>query len=116
MSALLNELIAARKAKAIEYEEYLKRIAELAKNVQAGQPPDTPPTIDTPGRRALYNNLDQNEQLALAIDAAVRGSRPDGWRGITARENVIKRAIYAILRDTAEVERIFAIIRQQSEY
>ena len=36
MSALLDEIIAARKAKAIEYEEYLKRIAELAKKVQAG--------------------------------------------------------------------------------
>ena len=31
MSALLDEIIAARKAKAIEYEEYLKRIADLAK-------------------------------------------------------------------------------------
>ncbi len=31
MSALLDEIIAARKAKAIEYEEYLKRIATLAR-------------------------------------------------------------------------------------
>jgi type I restriction enzyme R subunit len=37
MSELLDEVIAARKARAIEYEEYLKRIAELAKRVQAGQ-------------------------------------------------------------------------------
>ena len=37
MSALLDEIIAARKAKAIDYEEYLKRIAELAKRVEAGQ-------------------------------------------------------------------------------
>ena len=36
MSALLDEIIAARKAKAIEYEEYLQRIAELAKRVEAG--------------------------------------------------------------------------------
>ena len=42
MSALLDEIIAARKAKAIEYEEYLKRIAELAKKVEAGQAEDTP--------------------------------------------------------------------------
>ncbi len=37
MSTLLDEIIAARKAKAIEYEEYLKRIAELAKQVGAGK-------------------------------------------------------------------------------
>ncbi len=42
MSALLDEIIAARRAKAIEYEEYLKRIAELAKKVGAGQSEDTP--------------------------------------------------------------------------
>lgn len=42
MSALLDEIIAARKAKAIEYEEYLKRIAELAIRVEAGQTEDTP--------------------------------------------------------------------------
>ena len=65
MSALLDEIIAARKAKAIEYEEYLKRIAELAKKVEAGQAEDTPTELDTPGKRALYNNLSQNEELAL---------------------------------------------------
>ncbi len=72
MSALLDEIIAARKAKAIEYEEYLKRIAELAKRVEAGQAEDTPKALDTPGKRALYNNLDQNEELALRIDETVR--------------------------------------------
>jgi type I restriction enzyme R subunit len=40
MSKLLDEIIAARKAKAIEYEEYLKRIADLAKKVEAGQAED----------------------------------------------------------------------------
>jgi len=37
MSALLDEIIAMRKARAIEYEEYLKQIAELAKRVEVGQ-------------------------------------------------------------------------------
>src|SRR5213080_4948394 len=36
MSALLDESIVARKAKAIQYEDYLKRIAELAKRVDVG--------------------------------------------------------------------------------
>ena len=59
MSALLNEIIADRKAKAIEYEEYLKRIAELAKKVEAGQAEETPEGLNTPGKRAIYNNLDR---------------------------------------------------------
>ena len=46
---LLDEIIVARKAKAIEYEEYLKRIAELAKRVESGQADDMPEKLDTPG-------------------------------------------------------------------
>ena len=139
MSALLDEIIAARKAKAIEYEEYLKQVAELAKRVEAGQAEDTPKQLDTPGRRALYNLLRQGAAdgvphvaepaahyevagkgdllaLALKIDETVKHTRPDGWRGVQAKENVIKAALYGILQDVAEVERIFLIIRQQKEY
>ena len=42
MSALLDEIIADRKAEAIEYEEYLRRIARLAREVAAGLAEDTP--------------------------------------------------------------------------
>ncbi len=114
MSALLNEIIANRKANAIEYAEYLKQIAELAKQVI------TPPTIseklDTAGKRALYNNLNENEELALAIDKKIKEVRPHGWRGVPAKESVIQFALYELLKDVAEVERLFAIIKQQSEY
>jgi type I restriction enzyme R subunit len=37
MSELLEEIIELRKAKAIEYEEYLRRIAALATRVESGQ-------------------------------------------------------------------------------
>jgi type I restriction enzyme R subunit len=116
MSKLLDEIIAARKAKAIEYEEYLKRIAELAKKVDAGKAEDTPEKLDTPGKRALYNNLNHDESLALRIDEAVRGARPDGWRGIQAREQVIKKALFGVLKNGTDVERIFLIVKAQQEY
>jgi len=139
MSALLNEIIAARKAKAIEYEEYLKRIAEVVKKVEAGKAEDTPVELDTPGKRALYNNLMPKKdpdsvymaaepnapyegtkhdvlELALKIDKAIMLNRPDGWRGIKTREQVIKFALYEVLQDETEVERIFPIIKAQKEY
>jgi type I restriction enzyme R subunit len=140
MSTLLDEIIAARRAKAVEYEEYLKRIAELAKKVEAGKGDDTPEQLDTPGKRAIYNNLrpgtlsgaasgvreplvpydagpdDNALALALKIDSMVKRVRPDGWRGVRAREQVIKAALYEILADAAEVERLFLIIRAQGEY
>ena len=140
MSALLDEIIAARKARAIEYEEYLKRIAQLAKRVEAGLADDTPEQLNTPGRRALYDNLrqglsaggtdnaaeppaphwnatkDEVLELAIKIDETVKQVRPDGWRGVQAREQVIKAALYGVLQDVAEVERIFLIIEMQKEY
>jgi len=138
MSALLDEIIAARKAKALEYEKYLQRIAELAKHVEAGKAEETPEQLNTPGRRALYNNLKQGAErpkgveeapavhedtaqddvlaLAIKIDETVKRVRPDGWRGIEPRERMIKHALYNILQDVAEVERMFLIIKQQKEY
>ena len=133
MSALLDEIITERKAKAVEYEEYLKRIAELAQRVEAGLAEDTPePLKNSPALRALYNNLKRDGEpetpgedavsedpaldLALKLDAEVKRVRPDGWRGVQAREQVIKAALYQVLEDEAEVERIFLIIRAQDEY
>jgi type I restriction enzyme R subunit len=116
MSALLDEIIVLRKTKAIEYEEYLKRIAELSKKVQAGQWDHTPATLNTPGKKALWNNLGQDEELTLKIDTAVRSVRPDGWRGVIPREQIIKQALYDILNNEAEVERIFSVLKAQREY
>jgi len=110
MSALLNDVLADLRAKRITYEEFLRRIADLAKQVQSGQSQSTPRSLDTPGRRALFNNLDNDEALALKIDAEVRRVRPDGWRANKAKENAIKVALYALLGgDVEEVERIFGI-------
>ena len=117
MSALLDEIIAARKAKAIEYEDYLQKIAELAKKVGAGQADETPAGLNTKGKRALWSNLGQNEALALEIDAVVKKEAPEGWRGVQTREQVIKAALYGVLKDVAEVERIFLVIKaQEGEY
>jgi len=135
MSALLNEIIRLRKEKAIEYEDYLKRIADLATRVQAGKAPDAPEQLNTPGRLALYNNLkghvaanraqqrdvayggkDAALDLALRIDAAVKRKRPEGWRGVPAREQMVKQALYEVLRDIDEVTRLYPIIFAQKEY
>ena len=141
MSALLDEIIAVRKAKAVEYEEYLNQIAALAQKVEVGLAEDTPEQLkNSPALRALYNNLkkdggtparpdrvaetpaeyavseDPTLDLALKLDAAVKRVRPDGWRGVQAREQVIKAALNELLQDATEVERIFFIIKAQSEY
>lgn len=116
MAALLAEIIRNRREKAIQYEEYLQQIAELINRVNAGTVDSTPPRLDTPGKRALYNNLEHNEELALRLDQAVKTNAPDGWRGVEPKERVIKQALYKELGDKDEVERIFLIIKAQREY
>jgi type I restriction enzyme R subunit len=117
MSALLKEILADLKAARISYEEFLKRIADLAKQVHAGQADNTPVRLNTPGKRALFNNLNANEDLALQVDETVRRVRPNAFRGNRARENVIKAALLPLLgNEEAEVERIFRIISQHTEY
>jgi type I restriction enzyme R subunit len=75
------------------------------------------------GREAEHSRqtcpLQQSEsgrRLAIKVDETVKRTRPDGWRGIQARENVIKRALLDVLGNVADVERIFPIIKAQSEY
>jgi len=135
MSALLDEIIRLRKERAVEYEEYLKRIADLATRVQAGKAHDTPAQLNTPGRLALYNNLkdhvpvrkaaqaaaaygdmDEALELALRIDEAVKRKRPDGWRGVPAREQMVRQALYEVLKDIDEVNRLYPIIFAHKEY
>ena len=116
MSVLLDEVLSELKAKRLDYEEYLKKIAELAKQVQAGYAEDLPVQLNTSGRRALYNNLEQNEALAIQLDDVIKSVRPDGWRGVQAREQIIKRALYDVLKSEDEVERIFVIMKEHTEY
>jgi type I restriction enzyme, R subunit len=128
MSTLLDEIIAARKAKALEYEEYLQQIGVVATMVQQGRENETPTQLDSLGKLALYNNLkdtaakvaeekglyktstDPALDLALDIDKVVVANRFDGFRGVQAKEMAIKNAIYEIVQDVDEVERIFKII------
>jgi len=138
MSKLLDEIIRFRKEKASQYEEYLRQIAELAKRVDAGHGDETPPELDTPGRRALYNNLKAtNEEydaaaeahgsystgidpvlsLALKVDETVKRVRQDDWRGHQAKENLIKAALFPLFEGSVDrVEQIFRIIKAQREY
>ena len=136
MSRLLSEVLADLKAKRIDYEEFLKRVATLAEQVQAGQADDTPePLRQSRGLRAIYNTLvasapglaeppppdglgkaDPALGRAQRIDTALRGRAPNGWRGFLPKEQEVKRLIYEVVEDTALVERLFAVIKVQAEY
>ncbi len=94
MSQLLDQLIRQRKEEALSYAAYLAKIVELtrqARNPSVGGA--YPKTMNTPGKRALYDNLGKNPILALAVDEAVRASRQDDWRGNPFKVKKVRNAI-----------------------
>lgn len=116
MSTLLNAIIQERKAQALSYADYLKKIAELAIKVKSGKKQDVPTILTTHAQRALYNNLENDVELSMACDEAVKYSKQDGFRGDLIKERMIKKALFNVLLNDEKVEFIFTIIKNQNEY
>ena len=134
MSALLDALILERRQQAIEYQEYLTRIVELAKKISArGGQLSYPETINNVSLRALFDNLlgptellvpdeddsnsDWREEKALSLDQAIRSVKKADWRGHTMKEREVRNAIRSeIGTDKVLVDTIFEIVKANSEY
>ena len=118
MSAILDELIKARREGAVAYEEMLTKYVELVKNAENPENnPRYPESIRHSGAlRALFDNCGENEALALALDKAVRESKQADFRHNEFKERRIKQALYKVLKDKDEVERVYNIVVEQGEY
>lgn len=118
MSAILDELIKARREGAVAYEEMLAKYVELVKNAESPENnPRYPESIRHSGAlRALFDNCGENEALALALDKAVRESKQADFRHNEFKERRIKQALYKVLKDKNEVERVYNIVVEQGEY
>ncbi len=117
MSTLLDELIKERKEEARNYKEYLARIVELSKKAKNPAQSTTYPTsLNSNAKRALYDNLSQNEDLTTALDAEIYHIKKDGWRGDLIKEREVKYAIGKHIDDDDEVDRVFELVKNQSEY
>jgi type I restriction enzyme R subunit len=117
MSDLLDTLIQERKAQALEYEAYLARVVALTRQVQNPTGGTAyPQALDTRAKRALYDNLGKDEQLAVDIDYEIRSTKKDGWRGNRIKEREVRYVIRRHVPDEAEAERILELVKNQSEY
>lgn len=94
MSQLLDALIAQRRQAALDYQKYLQQIVELTKKIKnPTEGASYPKSLNTAAKRALYDNLDSNEVLALAIHDAVLGNKQDDWRGNLFKVKKVRFAI-----------------------
>lgn len=98
MSKLLDALIKQRKQEAIDYAKYLAAIVKLTIEAKNGPGEASyPKSLNSPAKRALFDNLEGDEKLALAVDAAVRTSRQDDWRSNQFKIKKILNAVRAAL-------------------
>jgi type I restriction enzyme, R subunit len=122
MSVLLDELIRLRKAATLEYEKYLKEIIALAGKVKKpGTTTYYPVSIDTSAKRALFDNLGKNEEVAIRLDKKILTTKKDGWRDHTQKRKAVRNAIAEVLATIGiaaeeEIHRIFELVNNQRDY
>lgn len=118
MSELLDALVEKLRQDAIEYREYLKEVAELARKIaDPNLGGNYPPAINTAGKRALYDYLLQDEGLVIEVDRAIRASAQDGWRGNRMKIRRVNRAVKAVLGDfDIDVHGLIELVKVNVEY
>jgi len=121
MSVLLDELIKKRKEATLEYEKYLNEIIELSRKVKKpNRSTEYPASINTSAKRALYDNLHEDEKLAADLDEKIRKTKKDGWKGHPIKEKGVKYVIKQTLEQyqvgEPDAEYVLNIVRNQSEY
>lgn len=116
LSSLLNDLINQFREKKLTYLEYLQQIHDLAKQVIHKEDKSYPKKINTNALKTLYDNLDQNEALALEIDACIRDNKKDGWVGHNQKEKNLKIALRKVINDEGLLENTFNLAKHIDEY
>ena len=117
MSELLDALIEQRKRDALSYREYLAQIVELTKKAKGAETAASyPAALNSKAKRALFDNLEGNEALALAIDKEIRLIKKDSWRGNMLKEREVRNAIKKHAADSGQLEAILELVRNQDEY
>ena len=118
MSELLDELVKKRKQDDIANRDYLKKIIALTKQVKNPMDQSVDVRIDTPAKRALYDNLGQDVAKAVQVHEAVMEARQADWRGNRLKEKAIRIEIGKVLPDLAaeDAKNLLEIIKKQNEY
>jgi len=122
MSVLLDELIKMRKEATLEYEKYLNEIIALSGKVKKpNTTTDYPTSINTNAKRALFDNLGRNEEMAIELDNKILTTKKDGWRDNIQKSKAVRNAITEVLKsysiiDENEIHRIFDLVKNQREY
>lgn len=115
LSIILQELIDKRKKEMLDYEEYMKELIELVKKARGKSANSYPESIKTPGMRALYDNLGQNEYLAIRTHEVIKENALVGFRDNRMKQRKLIGALAKLLGDEM-AQKIYDIIKLHDEY
>ena len=118
MSVILQNLIEEQKKSAESYSKFLDKYAELAKKILHPEDNEKYPEQirKSEALRTLYDNISQDTDLVIKIHNAVLDNRQDGFRTNQPAIQRIKRALFGILQNKDEVERVYDFIGRLKEY
>ena len=110
-------LASTNKKSPIDYKKYLAKIVALTKQVSnPATSSGYPRTMNSKAKRALFDNLNRDEKLATDLDAEILRTRQDGWIDNKQKRKMVRNAIAKFITDENEIDRIFELVKNQSEY
>jgi type I restriction enzyme R subunit len=118
MSELLDAIIEERRKQALDYQAYLAKLLDAAKQLGTGES-DTkyPEWVNNGAKRALVDFFFPHDELAIAIDTVVRYNKPDAWVGNPMKERKVKKAIRTALPDDFDkLDDLFELVKARDEY
>lgn len=120
LSKRLNAILENMRQHNEEYKETLRKLIELAREAR-GNTKKYPEFFDTDGKKALYDNLEDNEELAkkiyeIALENLEQGFRDSGFAG-KAKRKKMKNALKALgeLSDE-QIDTIISIFIANAEF
>lgn len=118
MSELLDAIIEERRKQALDYQAYLAKLVDAAKQLGTRES-DTkyPGWANNGGKRALVDFFFPHDELAIVIDTVIRHNKPDAWVGNPMKERKVKKAIRTALPDGFDkLDDLFELVKARDEY
>lgn len=93
----------------------MKELIELVKKARGKSANSYPESIKTPGMRALYDNLGQDEDLAVRAHEVIKENALVGFRDNRLKQRKLIKALAKLLGDEM-AQKIYDIIKLHDEY
>ena len=113
-SERINRLLEDYRQGIIEYKEFLKAMAELARELR-GRTSD--PRLDTKAKQAFYDNLGEDADLALEVYDLVKREAKIGFKSSGKKQAKLRHHLEMLAEEKPfDVDTIFNIVMHQDEF